>query len=242
MSKNYFIPLMLAIAFLFVANTRADFVPMDGKEGNAAFTFGISNIVGNEYNFASTTYTLTDPNSVFASFELNTTTLETAFRAIVNNFPPAFPGVDLSGEYNGAFTWNGKFTVNGQTYSLGGPYTESVTGITYNPPGLTGGTFQYAESQLFYADFSTVSLMLTEADFGEVNSLTIAFHMSDFVFDAIWTQPANIMKGWQGSVDGTFGISWTSREVDAAIPEPATLAVMGLGLAGLGIARRRMKK
>ena len=47
--------------------------------------------------------------------------------------------------------------------------------------------------------------------------------------------------GTNRNINVTIGV-WGQASESAATPEPATLAVLGLGLAGLGIARRRMKK
>ena len=58
-------------------------------------------------------------------------------------------------------------------------------------------------------------------------------------FELAWGRGADsIMRIFDGtSWYGDWGI--TSRGITAAIPEPATLAIVGLGLVGLGLVRRR---
>lgn len=52
-----------------------------------------------------------------------------------------------------------------------------------------------------------------------------------------WTAPT--YENWHGF---TFGIRTTERIEPSPVPEPATLALFGLGLAGFGLARRRKNK
>ena len=243
MTKNYFIPLILAIGFLIATNARADVVMLNDPSGNDTFKFGTDSVSGKEYTFASMTYTLADPNSVFTSFVFDAGKIEASFRSFYNNFDPdlTFPGVDASGTYDGAFTWTGGFTVNGTTYSFGGPHSESITGITYNPDQVMGGIPGGGVSGSYGANFSGFeTFTLNEEDLAGLNSITVAFVMTGLGFDTDFNPGAGIAQGWVGSIKGDFDVSWTSKAV--AIPEPATLAVVGLGLAGLGLVRRRVKK
>lgn len=48
---------------------------------------------------------------------------------------------------------------------------------------------------------------------------------------------------WANDVAGNLVASnWTARAVSESVPEPASIALMGLGLAGLGLSRRRATK
>jgi len=243
MTKNYVAGLLLAVMFLFAANARADVVLISSSGNSGTFEFG-GDISGDSYTSVSTTYTLSDPNAYFTSFTLNAEHIKASFEHSVGNFTPPHPGVDASGIYTGTFNWTGNFSVNGTTYYFGGPYTEDVTGVTYQPesltagvPGLLTGSTPPGGVNFFNLD----NFYLGPEDLVNINSITIEFVMTGLKFETdLKSDASNVWSMWSGNIEGAFGVTWTADT--PAVPEPATLAVLGLGLAGLAVARRRMKK
>ena len=96
-------------------------------------------------------------------------------------------------------------------------------GNGFNLTALLGDMFGTADVR------NVESLDCFEVAFGGMNSFWI---INDGVFETGW------------NIDSTTGfVSWTGGDGgDNVVPEPATLAIVALGLAGLGYARRRNAK
>jgi hypothetical protein len=112
----------------------------------------------------------------------------------------------------------------------------SVYSRTFDNFDITDQTASTANLMSFGSNLGFSDWPDSAYDFTGIHAFLNIPHSADSVEVRFFASGA----GWQGGTDESFGVDRLLISVNTAeIPEPASLALLGLGLAGLGLSRRR---
>lgn len=121
-------------------------------------------------------------------------------------------------------------------------YVELIGYDTLDP--VLGGVLSTGNGGIDYYYFQHDSTSGGQWEYGQGGSISIDFTGSPF--DQNWTFSAVGLQAYSGLPADQLTITGNSDhgftyQIGAPVPEPASLALLGLGLAGLGFSRRRRK-
>jgi len=258
-TRNYIITLALAVSFLVAANVRADLITFYGNNKTnveAYFTNAQAYDIWNFGNFEGQTndntfvasngadslngrIVMSNTNGNGGGYNFGNAS-EGTIQLAHNTARTTTISFDYGSNYSGSLLQSFYFTTGihdnasyGMSVIAHGidadgkaiKYTDTYQALTKDNLGFWGFTIDEGY-------FTSFEIQVTSGNGnGGLDDFWIASGAGG------WDNPFNPGKPYIPPTLPPIGDG-----PDAATPEPATLAMLGLGLAGLGIARRRMKK